>query len=143
MASDIGPQFPSTPNCLWLWSKLNHLSSHSLQVLAGLSKDRSPGLHRSTGTRGYRAIAAAATLIEKNLRIATLKTAAASGAASAPDCFACESVFLRKFLGARFFLLAPRPRSGERTEERGILTQRPASPQRSDFIHQRKGNDAA
>src|SRR6266571_7144226 len=68
MASDIGPQSPSTPNCLCRCSKLNHLSSHTLQVLTGLSNDRRPGLHRSTGTRRYRAIAAAATLIEKNFK---------------------------------------------------------------------------
>src|SRR5438552_18422016 len=39
--------------------------------------------------------------------------------------------FLRKFSGACFFFLSPRRRSGERTEERGILTQRPSSPRPS------------
>src|SRR6266511_647129 len=68
MASDIEPQFPSTPDCLCLWAKLNHLSSRSLQVLAGFTEDCRPGLHRSTVTRGYRTTASSATLIRKNFQ---------------------------------------------------------------------------
>src|SRR5258708_1422175 len=34
----------------------------------------------------------------------------------------------RDAFGARFYFLSPRRRSGERIEERGILTERPSSP---------------
>src|SRR5216117_924207 len=39
--------------------------------------------------------------------------------------------FLRKSSGACFFFLSPRRRSGERNEERGVLTERPSSPRPS------------
>src|SRR5438552_3433148 len=38
---------------------------------------------------------------------------------------------VRKFSGARFFFLAPRRRSGERTEERGVVIGRSSSPRPS------------
>src|SRR6266704_536143 len=75
MASDIGPQFPSTPQYFCLWLKSNHMSSRTLQVVAGLSKDRTHSVHMSTVRRGYPAFAAAATLIGKNFRIVAVHRA--------------------------------------------------------------------